>query len=639
MAYKRTIKTWPRPSLVFALATTVLCCLVSCTQSHSLRKAFHRRSVDPEANYQEGKILFGNFFDQNGAQPDVVKSPFTEDAWDFQEGSPGLPLDPRAMRQWSSMEPSCQCAPNQMWLLAKEPGASQLALAQGDKSSAALPLASVPESCGYTVNQDSAGLELTVPYDGCTITEKDGRYLLPMLWQGIPIMLSCPKAQTSSPKGQQQVVHPLQMPTVTHPPVKAKEPPQTTATPPADPSFPLYQHPWHPAMMPNYQGYPHWHHMVNPPQVPTAPPTTSVPPTTSAPTTAVHPPLMPSIPLYQNLWNPAMMAPYQGYPYGHGQLNPPQVTTAPPSTVAPTTAAHPPIKGKDLPQMIPPAAKPSHLHEWNPLLMPPYHGFPYWPHMVNHPQITTAAPTTTVQPPETTTVQPPETTPPAADTKQSDLYQWNPLSMPHYHGNPYWQHPWNPLLMPKSSSDLTVPQHHRYSAPSPHYQLQGPRGPQTTMTDPATAAHQPAGAIAPSYPSLTPFDPLLQSNPSTIPQSESFPNGKQQWHPSLKPQSSNGDQNVQQQFNWTLIPPWMLPSNSYPISPQHGIPASMAHPSAPVGQKQGNHQSMPHPRSASNGQRRGNPPSLVPRNSGLKQRLCNVPFIPRSDHLPNCWNW
>ena len=46
--------------------------------------------MDPEANYQEGKILFGNFFDQNGAQPDVVKSPFTEDAWDFQEGSPGL---------------------------------------------------------------------------------------------------------------------------------------------------------------------------------------------------------------------------------------------------------------------------------------------------------------------------------------------------------------------------------------------------------------------------------------------------------------------------------------------------------------------------------------------------------------------
>jgi hypothetical protein len=59
-----------------------------------------------------------------------------------------------------------------MWLLAKEPGASQLALAQGDKSSGALPLASVPESCGYTVNQDSAGLELTVPYDGCKITEK-----------------------------------------------------------------------------------------------------------------------------------------------------------------------------------------------------------------------------------------------------------------------------------------------------------------------------------------------------------------------------------------------------------------------------------------------------------------------------------
>ncbi|CAL8398142.1 unnamed protein product [Boreogadus saida] len=536
MSYKITIKTWPRPSLVFALATTVLCCLVSCTQSHSLRKAFHRRSVDPEANYQEGKILFGDFFDQNGAQPDVVKSPFTEDAWDFQEGSPGLPLDPRAMRQWSSMEPSCQCAQNQMWLLAKKPGASQLALAQGDKSSAALPLASVPESCGYTVNQDSAGLELTVPYDGCKITEKDGRYLLPMLWQGIPIMLSCPKAQTSSPKGQQQVVHPLQIPTVTHPPVKAKEPPQTTATPPADPSFPLHQHPWHPAMMPNYQGYPHWHPMVNPPQV----------------------------------------------------------TTAPPSTVAPTTAAHPPIKDP-----------------WH----PPYHGFPYWRHMVNHPQITTAAPTTTVQPPETT--------PPAADTKQSDLYQWNPLSMPHYHGHPYWQHPWNPLLMPTSSSDLNVPQHQQYSAPSPHYQLQGPRGPQTTMTDPATEAHQPAGASAPSYPSLTPFDPLLQLNPSTIPQSESFPNGKQQWHPSLK----------------TLIPPWMLPSNSYPINPQHGISASMAHQSAPVGQKQGNPQSMPHPRSASNGQRQGNPPSLLPRNSGLKQRLCNVPFIPHSDHLPDCWNW
>ena len=60
--------TGQRSALDFALATTILCCLAACAQSLSVRKLVYSRPADDDT-YQEGKILFGDVYGQNGGGP------------------------------------------------------------------------------------------------------------------------------------------------------------------------------------------------------------------------------------------------------------------------------------------------------------------------------------------------------------------------------------------------------------------------------------------------------------------------------------------------------------------------------------------------------------------------------------------
>ncbi|CAL8379776.1 unnamed protein product [Gadus morhua 'NCC'] len=188
MAHKGKATLWRSWSFTSAF---LLVCLARLTQSYNLRKALGRN----RENGHEGKILFGNFFEKGRtglptsihANWNVTSS--AEDAIGYQKDSSGWFQDDPSV-QWKHMELSVQCGAYQMKLVAREPEASQLQLVQ--KNAKSLPLTQLPETCGYSISRNNVMLVMVASYDGCTMMQEDGRYILPMLWQRRHIMLSCP---------------------------------------------------------------------------------------------------------------------------------------------------------------------------------------------------------------------------------------------------------------------------------------------------------------------------------------------------------------------------------------------------------------------------------------------------------------
>lgn len=136
-------------------------------QAYTLRKALGRKGQNGTMlNYEEGKILFGDFFER-GRTGLPTSVHVEEDALDYQADAPGkessfissssivnvacislhrwacnkspqshfsalckwLPLEPSV--QWRLMDPSLGCAANRMELVANGMEASQLQLVQG----------------------------------------------------------------------------------------------------------------------------------------------------------------------------------------------------------------------------------------------------------------------------------------------------------------------------------------------------------------------------------------------------------------------------------------------------------------------------------------------------------------------------
>ncbi|CAL8290956.1 unnamed protein product [Lota lota] len=421
-----------------------------------------------------------------------------------------------------------------MKLLAKEPGASQLALVQSDPSSAPDPLNKAPKACGFAVHRHPHGLVMAVPYDGCQIMQKGGCYMLPMHWQGIPITLSCPK-QTISPRGQRHAVHPPRAPAEppatpeaatpapAEPPQAAMKPsmedfqrflryhtplfqnagpfpPQTTAAattttttepepaapqPPADPSlqlpeqspvwtpphngYPFGPHQWHPLWPPRYQGNPHWQHRWHP----LWPPGYQGNPHWQHRWHPLWPPGYQGNPHWQHRWNPLWPPPpppypvpypaLPGSPHGRHAVHPPRAPAEPPATPEAATPA---------PAEPPQAAMPPSMEDFQRFLR--YHA-PRFQNPGPFPPQTTAATTTTTAEPATAAPQPGKakrlrrTTAPSPAPPFDPLYEWNPLLMPPYNGDPY------------------APQYQEYSAPQ--YQFPGLHFPPTMAELVATAKH------------------------------------------------------------------------------------------------------------------------------------------------------
>ncbi|MEQ2301888.1 hypothetical protein AMECASPLE_000796 [Ameca splendens] len=327
------------PAAGLAAAVILTCYLVQTTDSLRLRKTQRRlthRETDfaPSAEVQEGIIVFGNVFEV----PDENKklSTSVDDETDYQADFAGwsqqVGIDEASKDKWNRLGTSLHCFGDHMKFRLLSPGASQLAVEQAHEPP--IPLSMVPPRCGYRMHGNSKAFVMMAPYDGCNMIQQSGNYMLPLLWQGRPLSLLCPKhVRTTTPQWPPVP----QVPPVPHQPYldfyshlfhapaePAKPvsqfpkfplypyppypyPPQTTAPPPATsllkvpnphvphvPYFPLPYWPLFPELPP-FLPYP----IENYPEYPTSgPKTTSIPYTTAAsPATTQAPPDTPT-PLY-----------------------------------------------------------------------------------------------------------------------------------------------------------------------------------------------------------------------------------------------------------------------------------------------------------------------------------------------------
>ncbi|KAE8282888.1 hypothetical protein D5F01_LYC18280 [Larimichthys crocea] len=91
---------------------------------------------------------------------------------------------------WQRLHPVVECGDDAMTLTVRRRRAVQLLLNRVNESS--VPLSQLPPHCGYSVQTTWRDLSLMAQYDACHVTQEDDSYVLPLLWRGTPVKMSCP---------------------------------------------------------------------------------------------------------------------------------------------------------------------------------------------------------------------------------------------------------------------------------------------------------------------------------------------------------------------------------------------------------------------------------------------------------------
>ncbi|KAF0032394.1 hypothetical protein F2P81_014684 [Scophthalmus maximus] len=94
---------------------------------------------------------------------------------------------------WQRLQPVVECGDDAMSLVVRRRRAGHLLLARVNESS--VPLSQLPPLCGYSVQTTWRDLSLMAQYDACHVTQEDESYVLPLLWRGTPVKMSCPVPQ------------------------------------------------------------------------------------------------------------------------------------------------------------------------------------------------------------------------------------------------------------------------------------------------------------------------------------------------------------------------------------------------------------------------------------------------------------
>ncbi|XP_062866915.1 uncharacterized protein LOC134329560 [Trichomycterus rosablanca] len=94
------------------------------------------------------------------------------------------------------MRPLVHCSGAAMILKAK--GRSYPHLLVDREGATPVSVLQLPSYCGYIVKATWRELVLMAPYDGCYIVKQNGSYVLPLLWWGRPVKVSCPMTPGSA---------------------------------------------------------------------------------------------------------------------------------------------------------------------------------------------------------------------------------------------------------------------------------------------------------------------------------------------------------------------------------------------------------------------------------------------------------
>ncbi|XP_057713844.1 protein enabled homolog [Corythoichthys intestinalis] len=308
-------------------ALIVACFLVYKADCYRLKKA-DRRKYSPEG-LRRGKIVFGEVL--HGDPPLLEEKSkkaniSVQDEAAYQADSTGdwavspIPLKPPTSQEASLRRlTSLQCGDHHMKLSVKTPWLSHMTVQQAPNAPP-LPLPLVPLNCGYIVHRNTLGFLIYVPYGGCYMLQQAGSYVLPMHWQGIPVLLMCTKhSPTDAPKVAAPL--PTKVPNMGHVP---KVPPI-----PRGPGSPLGI--WSPNDPHGLSQSPFWPRSHSPHPVPHVPKWPFVPNWPPVPHPGLQKPPLPKDPMY-NYRLPAPHNPYMSHypvmphmPYVHNMPRPYQV--------------------------------------------------------------------------------------------------------------------------------------------------------------------------------------------------------------------------------------------------------------------------------------------------------------------------
>ncbi|MED6257708.1 hypothetical protein ATANTOWER_030066 [Ataeniobius toweri] len=98
-----------------------------------------------------------------------------------------------AMESLLKMESKVECTQDSMKLLVHDVSSTPASLIFVDRGHLSpLSLTKLPSSCGYTIRSTQKDLVLVAPYDGCFVIIQENYYVLPLLWWGLPVRMSCP---------------------------------------------------------------------------------------------------------------------------------------------------------------------------------------------------------------------------------------------------------------------------------------------------------------------------------------------------------------------------------------------------------------------------------------------------------------
>ncbi|XP_005912886.1 vegetative cell wall protein gp1 [Haplochromis burtoni] len=299
-----------RASVCCAVAVILMCHLVQAIDCYRLTKT-ERRGGRKEADAlgaRKGKVVFGKSVGKGSGLESEVKygkastNSSVEESYqaDFIGWSKGQTYDTSSREAaWRRMVPLLLCGGDRMKFRVAGRGVSELAVDQANAPP--VPLSQVPPNCGYNMQRNLRSLVMKVPYDGCSVVQEGGSYVLPMRWQGIPISLWCskpaaPALMTTASQTPEDPASNSQMP------YTSKNPDQLYAHVPQPFFFPQQMHYPYPSVavsdpaepikqseMPPFQQYPPPFPPLYPYFYPPLPATRAAPTTTAKPESFIPP--------------------------------------------------------------------------------------------------------------------------------------------------------------------------------------------------------------------------------------------------------------------------------------------------------------------------------------------------------------
>uniref|UniRef100_A0A665W183 Zona pellucida sperm-binding protein 1/4 Ig-like domain-containing protein n=1 Tax=Echeneis naucrates TaxID=173247 RepID=A0A665W183_ECHNA len=160
------------------------------------REGLHSTHGRPQQDCREGNIKrIGRFYIIGHLEPNIPNVGYQSDsAVSVQAEAKARGQRLRGTEEsWQRLQPVVECGERAMSLIIRRRRAVQLLLDRENESSVAL--SKLPPQCGYSVQTTWRDLTLMADYDACHVTQEEDNYVLPLLWRGIPVKMSCPVAQ------------------------------------------------------------------------------------------------------------------------------------------------------------------------------------------------------------------------------------------------------------------------------------------------------------------------------------------------------------------------------------------------------------------------------------------------------------